>query len=279
MTTPIVLYHGPSMLDGAPIVCIASIGSANVKTGPMVQTWILRADVGPLDASAAKTDSSVCGDCPRRQSIGGDCYVTLFQAPRSVWAGWERAGKPGPNWAEPKMLRRLQRAAQANGFRLGSYGDPAAVPHTIWASVIDAIEPKMHTGYTHQWRTLHARMRAPGIATIDFNRAADHYEWLQANVMASCDSIADANEARARGWRYFLAVGPDDVANVPERTVLCLAERETNPRTCETCGICDGAQGKPQRASVYLVEHGARSQGKHSRAAKAKTSAALKVLQ
>jgi hypothetical protein len=49
---PIVLYRGPSLLDGSPIVAIATIGSTNVKTGPMVQTWILRADMNPLEASS-----------------------------------------------------------------------------------------------------------------------------------------------------------------------------------------------------------------------------------
>lgn len=92
-------------------------------------------------------------------------------------------------------------------------------------------------------------------------------DWLREFVMASCDSAADAMMARALGWRYFLAVGPDQVDEVPERTVLCLAEREKNPKTCETCGICNGTQGRESRASVYLVEHGARSQGKHKRAA------------
>ena len=37
----VILYEGPSMLDGAPIVVIATgirTGSTNVKTGAMIQT-------------------------------------------------------------------------------------------------------------------------------------------------------------------------------------------------------------------------------------------------
>lgn len=266
----IVLYHGPSMLDGAPVVAIATLGSENEKTGPMVQTWIMRADVGPLDASRVSADSSVCGNCPRRHSLGGDCYVTLFQAPRSVWAGWERAGKPGPNWNEPRTLAKLRKAAQAHGLRLGSYGDPAAVPWTVWNELLATLAPRTHTGYTHQWRVLTERMATSMAGALAWEHGVnvwDHLNWLQEFVMASCDSIEDATLARALGWRFFLAVAPDQVDVVPERTVFCLAERDKSPRTCETCGICNGAQGREARASVYLVEHGARSQGKHKRSA------------
>lgn len=264
---PIVLYRGPSMLDGAPILAIATLGSSNEKTGPMVQTWIIRADMGPMAASAAAADSSVCGECPRRHSLGGDCYVTLFQAPRSVHDHWVRAGSPDVNWREPKTLAKLAKHARKHGLRLGSYGDPAAVPYTVWRDLMAELQPKLHTGYTHQWRGLTARATLANQADT-----RSHVAWLRDNVMASADTFKDASDARALGWRYFLAVAPDQVENVPERTVLCLAEKATNPKTCETCGICNGAQGKSTRASVYLVEHGPRSQGKHKR------SAALAVL-
>lgn len=249
------------MLDGAPIVAIATLGSSNVKTGPMVQTWILRQDMAPTEASKAAADSSVCGDCPRRHATGGDCYVTLFQAPLSVWRQWDRSGRPEAN-VDQDTLVPLTLAAQEHGFRMGSYGDPVAVPFTIWQDLLEMLQPKMHTGYTHQWRLLAERG----------NDAVMTREWFQANIMASCDSVADAAEARALGWRYFLAVSPDQVTNVPERTIECLAERAVNPRTCEECGICNGTQGREARASVYIIEHGARSVGKHKR------SAALKVL-
>jgi len=63
------LWRGASRLDGAPIVAIATglaAPSSNPKTGPMVQTWILRADVAPHEAQRDGRDASVCGDCPLR---------------------------------------------------------------------------------------------------------------------------------------------------------------------------------------------------------------------
>ena len=67
MPTNFVFYRGPSMLDGAPIVAIATIArTSNVKTGAMVQTWIMRADTNPIDAARHGLDSSICGTCVHR---------------------------------------------------------------------------------------------------------------------------------------------------------------------------------------------------------------------
>ena len=79
-----ILYEGASVLDGAPIVVIATMRTDNPKTGAMVQTWIIRSDIDPMAASKEGLDSSVCGNCPLRHSLGGACYVTIFQAPLAI---------------------------------------------------------------------------------------------------------------------------------------------------------------------------------------------------
>ena len=99
----IVLYEGPSLIDGAPIVVIATgfqRPSANAKTGDMLQTWILRADVNPLQAIHTGRDVSVCGDCPlrglletrQRRTINRRlaCYVAIHQAPLAVHDAYRR---------------------------------------------------------------------------------------------------------------------------------------------------------------------------------------------
>ena len=252
MKMPIVIYLGPSMLDGSPIVVLASTGSSNVKTGPMVQTWIMRADMHPSEASATSSDVSVCGLCPRRHALGGDCYVQIVHAPRSVWESWDRQGSPGTNWTENGAILPLTQDARDHGLRLGSYGDPMAVPFGVWADLIDALAPRSVVGYTHQWST-----------TFDQTGAA----WFRENLMASCDSVAEASLARELGWRFFLATDSNDPQI--DRVVQCPATRDVNPLTCERCGACSGAG---TGASVYLVEHGMRSQSK------AKRSASLAVL-
>ena len=46
----LIAYTGPSRINGKPVVLLVSGEngeSANEKTGPMAQTWILPADVAP----------------------------------------------------------------------------------------------------------------------------------------------------------------------------------------------------------------------------------------
>jgi hypothetical protein len=65
----VILYEGPSVIDGAPIVAIATgfkSPSSNDKTGTMIQVWILRADIAPHEAQKTGADESICGDCPMR---------------------------------------------------------------------------------------------------------------------------------------------------------------------------------------------------------------------
>ena len=65
-----VMYQGPSVLDGQPIVVVATMSTSNIKTGQMIQTWILRDNINPVEASKAGDDSSICGNCPHRHYNG-----------------------------------------------------------------------------------------------------------------------------------------------------------------------------------------------------------------
>ena len=82
-----IIYRGASMLDDAPIVVVALTNSSNVKTGNMVQTYIL-VDNGrsPVDNARDLLDASICGDCKHRRGTGGACYVNLGQGARAVAA-------------------------------------------------------------------------------------------------------------------------------------------------------------------------------------------------
>ena len=137
-----IMYQGQSMLDGAPIVVIATMSTSNVKTGQMVQTWILRADINPVEASKIGQDSSICGNCVHRHYNKGACYVNIGQAPNSVYKGYQRGIYPVfsvDDHAHYFSHRKI---------RLGAYGDPAAVPFGVMQSI--AALGIGHTGYTHQ---------------------------------------------------------------------------------------------------------------------------------
>ena len=59
-----ILYEGPSLIDGQPIVAIATYSDKNTKTGLMVQTYILCQNIDPRDANKTGADFSICGKCP-----------------------------------------------------------------------------------------------------------------------------------------------------------------------------------------------------------------------
>jgi hypothetical protein len=133
--TGCVFYRGPSLLTGDPIVAIATGlegGSLNPKTGPLVQTWILRADLRPMDAKRANLDDAICGDCKLRGAggLGAVCYVPAWLGPLSVYKAFTRGLYPEASWPE------LQALVEGRHVRLGAYGDPAAVPFEVWRTLL-----------------------------------------------------------------------------------------------------------------------------------------------
>lgn len=161
-----ILYQGPSKIDGAPIVVITTglkNASRNVKTGAMVQTYIIRADMEPTEAVKTGNDVSICGACVHRgngiNGTGRSCYVTLMHGPRAVYDGFKRGIYPKVNAFEAREL------FAGKIVRLGTYGDPAAAPFGLW-SVATAKAAGL-TGYTHQWRTIDARWPRLVMASVD----------------------------------------------------------------------------------------------------------------
>lgn len=234
----IVVYEGPSALNGAPIVAIATNlkrPSANQKTGPVVQVWILPADVRPHVAVKSGADAAVCGDCKHRPSLEGTCYVPTFRAPGAVHAAFLRGSyaRPTPSEARALLAGRV--------VRLGAWGDPVAVPLVVWRALLRDV--KGWTGYTHQWRLPVARP-------------------YQALLMASVDSRAEYDAARADGWRCFGIHAESEPRPALPGLRLCPASDEAPTKdvvTCATCRLCDGNDRGARRPSVIIAMHGAKS--------------------
>ena len=235
-----VLYRGPSVLDGAPIVVIATLSSNNVKTGPkgksnMVQTWILREDIHPIDASKAGADSSICGACPHRHSLGGACYVNIGQAPAAIWKAYQRgsyADLSDLNSAEHAVL--IQHHLTGRAVRLGAYGDPAAVPFEVWQNML-AHGVTHWTGYTHQARHPNFDVR------------------LFRYCMASADTPKQAQKLQDRGARTFRVKTAG--AQLLKGELTC--KSDTEGTKCIDCGLCNGADSKAP--SIVIDVHGSRS--------------------
>jgi len=224
-----IIYRGPSLIDGAPIVAIATYSARNRKTGTMLQTYIIREDIDPRDASKTGADISICGTCPHRgtatadpaakQAKGRTCYVLLGQGPLTVFRSYHRG-----------VYAPINPAAIGRGrmVRLGTYGDPAAVPGEVWDALLS--EAAGWTGYSHQ------------------------SGFRPDMVMQSADTYAQALafwEAGARTFRVITELAELD----PAREVLCPASKEAGRRTtCEACKLCAGLATRSPK-SVAIVQH------------------------
>jgi hypothetical protein len=221
-----ILWEGLSPVDGSPLVCIVTgltDKSDNGKTGEMLQTWILRQDVHPVEAFKTEAGRANCGDCLHHGLNLGSCYVNWGQAPRSIWECYRRGGYPHIGYGWPVFDGAI--------VRIGAAGDPAMVPAEIWANIVQRAAKR--TGYTHQWRQPWA-------------------QHLKGICQASCDGFADYLEATAHGWRTFL-VQPAGEAD-PAGLVHCAASVEKGAKTtCAKCTLCDGAT-----ADVVINAHGAK---------------------
>ena len=209
-----VLYEGNSELNGKPIVAIATMDTTNVKTGNMVQVWILSNEgLKPTEATKQGLDASVCGGCKHRQGQGGACYVNLGQAPRAVYEGYQRG-------IYSHDIGQFMVAIRSRKVRLGAYGDPAALPESLVESI--ATEALAITGYTHQWRS-------------------KRFQWALKYCQASVDSMAEGKllQRVAPKAGYFRVTSGDTMM---DNEIQCLSD--THGISCLDCGKCNGKGDK-----------------------------------
>ena len=227
-----IFYKGFSPVDGAPIVGIATLKSKNEKTGNMVQTFILRADVHPMDAIKSADDASICGDCVHRGSASTKrtCYVDVSKSVSAVYKAFLR-GSYVDYSHDPSLGAKLLRGRMV---RLGAYGDPAMIDIDAWLAILQF--SLGWTGYSHQWKQA----------------------WAQAHrelCMASADNASERDLARSMGWRTFRVI-PLTQALALKHEIACPASPEGgNRKQCIDCGACDGAL-KPSSVSIAIVAHG-----------------------
>lgn len=228
------------------IVVIMIIRSSNKKTGNMVQTYIIRKDVNPLEALKNGKDAAICGDCIHRgrfiknEKTGKiewkrTCYVNVGQGVLQVYKSYIKGNYPKYN-PHKHDVRLLDKSGNKRMIRLGTYGDPAFVPLRVWEYLLPKFDGK--TGYTHQWNK----------------------PWINPNfkniVMASCDSKTNVNDSNAIGYRSFIVVPHDyKVDKINDMNAInCLSD--SIGRKCEDCGICNGNE-KNKGKNVYINAHGA----------------------
>lgn len=241
-----IAWEGRSLFDGAPIaVVVSNIGnvySKNPKCGKfMAQATILRTDVHPQDAILSGADYAVCGDCKHRgyAVVNGrgmlvstrSCYVVV-KGMISIYHALKRGAytRLEPRAISEQVRHRAVLRGTPTALRMGSYGDPAAVPVWVWSGL--ARDVKTVTGYTHQWRRCD--------------------QSLKTLMLASVDTPEEAREAQAMGWRTFRILTPDQKLAPTE--IMCRNVR--TGATCQVCGMCAGTALKAKHVAMPL--HGSK---------------------
>lgn len=220
-----IIYDGPSLIDGERIFVVA-VPEWNKKTGLMLSTWILLRDAAPDVAAFDGRDASICGTCRYRADLSTGkrtCYVRTHWEPRVIWEKYHDG-----EYATPREWERLVNPS-ALPVRIGSYGDPAAVPIDVWRRLVPTA--RLFTGYTHLWRSCDPALREL--------------------CMASVDTADERAEAQAAGWRTFHVGGED------ARDIVCPASREGRYRSsCARCMLCMGTSRGEGIRSIRIALHG-----------------------
>jgi hypothetical protein len=212
----------------------------------MVQLWLMRSDVNPAESVETGAMASGCLDCPRQPSkhaaaveaglatTDGPCYVDVTRGgPAATWRAVDTGATPLVTFGE------LVEAVAGEPIRLMAWGDPGALTWEQVAALISASQG--WTGYTHAWRS------RPDLRPI---------------LRASCDTLAEAQEALAAGWRVFF-VSPVGEPKAPGAVWCAKSGQQAGARelTCIECGACTGAAGA---RLIQIPDHGpgARAAGK-----------------
>lgn len=217
-------------------VAIGTMSTSNIKTGNMVQVWILDRNTEPHILVKNGGDHTVCGSCPLRN--GNGCYVTVHQAPLQVFRSWKR-GIYSNNYDA-----FLDVVENSRSVRFGAYGDPSFIDYKILFQIANRC--KDYTGYTHQWRN-------KGFDPIYLNilkPSVDNERQLK--------QLARLNEENNTNHGYFRLV--DDYSQMQEGEIIC--DSDAFGTQCINCLKCKGNDYK-----IVIKKHG-------SKAKKIKTVAA-----
>lgn len=191
--------------------------SDNEKTGNVPTAW-----VGPTIQEAHAS----CSGCPQRDK---GCYA-LYGTPRMALASVGRAAARGKDYTLKTAIRTARRSARM--VRYTAIGDGGRVPRAVADDIVATVRAAglQLVGYTHHWREQEVA------------------EAWRGRLMASSDTLSDADEAIAAGWRtaVVLPEGAGDTATPNGHTVkVCPAIKTNNRVTCNDCRLCDASRRGP----------------------------------
>lgn len=221
MSDSFVYWKGKSQLNGEDILLLLTgikNPSQNKKTGPVIQSYILKDGELPTEYRR-KGAFGICGNCPIKDA----CYVGNYYL-NNIYDGSQRDVDHFP-------LALLK----GRVLRLGAYGDPAAVPFSVWNRLVKYTSG--FTGYTHQWQ----------YCDQDFRKL----------TMASVESLDQAKEAWDLGWQTYRVGLPDEEPSEDE--IYCPHYTfDFEPKIqCLQCQLCSGTSGGvAYKKGIFVNVHG-----------------------
>ena len=203
----------------------------NSKTGPVPALHIGR---------TREESKASCKGCPMLEDR--TCYAQ-FGTPAIGHSAMVKAHARGKDYSLETALAGSLRKAKM--VRLGAIGDPGALSLRYLKRAVAKIRGMGMdaVGYTHHWRG------RPDLAGV---------------LMASCDTIAQADEAMAMGYRATVVLAANHGAasfTTPNgaKGIVCPAIKAPGKVTCNTCRLCDGSKPGP---IIGFPDHGPKSRGK-----------------
>lgn len=213
------------------LVVIATPESNNIKTGPMIQLWIMARHVHPVESRRTEHDATLqCQGCPHASNNG--CYVSPLPL-MAIWRTYKSGGYSHLRQGSLEWVAFFDGAS----VRFGAYGNPSLIPLDMVADIVE--RSYSHTGYMHDWH----------IMPVELAKAYGRF------FMASCEPH-NLQFARNLGLRAFTVVSerPLDASFGIE----CLSDKAG--LQCVECGLCDGTTRSVSRSvplpSVWIRAHG-----------------------
>jgi len=249
MSSGLVVYDGPSMLNGARVLGILTgippgPPSLNSAVGFSSQLWTVDPEEHPVEKPKGGFDA-VCGDCPAKKwcYVGPRASASVFRCYHAGGYGvWDGESNPFLGGAWQSGAARTKPGALFP-VRFGADGDPAALPVEVLERPAHLAGRRNWLGYTHQWRSIAPEL-APRYAAL---------------LMASCDSPRDLADALATGglWRPFYVMVPGE--QLPEGAFWCPKDDKQPGGArlqCVKCRACWGSDGTEGKAYPAVVAHG-----------------------
>ena len=171
-----------------------------------------------------------CADSGCPKLTDNTCYAWNGTPLFAAISRWKSRAKRVATDTTHELRRLDDRSARARMVRLADIGDPGALHVAIRDQIVAAVRGRGLSliGYTHAWR-----------------KATD---WM-GQIMASTDTLAEADEAVAMGWRATTIVPWDHTGHrfdtpAGNRAVVCPAQ-VSKKVVCNTCRLCDGSKPGP----------------------------------